>query len=116
MVRMISMSEMLLLGAGASVDAGLPTSIDMTRKIVDLFWEDRFWRPEHARVVSFVIGGLLFSRGVKGMKPLSGGVNVEEFFSSVELLAQRNSSEIAPFVGLACSPKPDPCVMRVYPC
>lgn len=97
--RRIRMAEMLLLGAGASVDAGLPTSFEMTKRIVDLFWSEQSYNPVYAKVVSFVVGGLLLNKGVKGTKPFSEDVNVEELFSAIELLSQRNQLEIAPFIG-----------------
>lgn len=92
------MSEMVLLGAGASVEAGVPDTYGMTRKIHQLFQEDtRFAR--HAHVISFVIGGLLFQQGIKGENPLDAAVNVEELFNAVQLLGERNTLEAAPFVG-----------------
>ncbi len=54
---------------------------------------------KHAHVISFVIGGLLFQQGIRGDDPLSEGVNVEELFNAVLLLAERNTLEAAPFVG-----------------
>ena len=89
---------MVLLGAGASVEAGVPHSYDMTGKIAERFRQDpRLQR--HAHVISFVVGGLLFQQGIKGGDPLTSGVNIEELFNAVELLSQRNTSESAPFVG-----------------
>jgi len=92
------MSEMLLLGAGASVEANVPDTYGMTSKIADLFRKNP-GRERHAHVVSFVIGGLLFQQGIRGQDPLQEGVNVEELFNAVQLLAERNTLEAAPFVG-----------------
>jgi hypothetical protein len=92
------MNEMLLLGAGASVEAGVPDTYGMTRKIVNSFREDPFLK-QHAHVISFVIGGLLFQQGIKDENPLEASVNVEELFNAVQLLAERNALEAAPFVG-----------------
>jgi hypothetical protein len=92
------MSEMLLLGAGASMEADVPDTYGMTSKIADLLRQDpRLER--HAHVIAFVIGGLLFQQGIKGEDPLEASVNVEELFNAVQLLAERNSLEAAPFVG-----------------
>jgi hypothetical protein len=90
--------EMLLLGAGASVEAGVPDSYDMTKRISEHFHQDVLLRKQ-AHVISFVIGGLLFQHGVRGNDPLAEGVNVEELFNAVILLAERNTLEAAPFVG-----------------
>ena len=92
------MSEMLLLGAGASKEAGVPDTYGMTSRIAELFRGDASVEP-HAHVVSFVIGGILFQQGIKGEDPLQANVNVEELFNAVQLLAERNTLEAAPFVG-----------------
>lgn len=92
------MNEMILLGAGASVEAGVPDTYGITRKIAELFREDILLR-HYSPVISFVVGGLLFQQGVKGEDPLQGAVNVEELFNAVQLLAGRNTLEAAPFVG-----------------
>lgn len=92
------MSEMVLLGAGASVEAGVPDSYAMTGKIAEQF-KQNMQLQRHSHVLSFVIGGLLFQQGIKGGDPLTSGVNVEELFNAVELLSQRNILEAAPFVG-----------------
>ncbi len=92
------MKEMLLFGAGASKEAGVPTTYGLTSEIANEFRR----QPDlarHARVVSFVLGGLLFNRGIQGDDPLSSGVNVEEFFNAIQLLADRSTLEAAPFVG-----------------
>lgn len=92
------MKEMILLGAGASVEADVPDTYGMTRKIAELFRKDISLQP-YSPVISFVVGGLLFQQGVKGEDALQGAVNVEELFNAVQLLAERNTLEAAPFVG-----------------
>lgn len=91
------MREMVLLGAGASVKAGVPGSYDMTQEIARRF-ADYGGLQEESRLLKFVIGGLLFQKGVRGDDPF-GGVDVEEVFNAVILLAERQSLEVAPFVG-----------------
>jgi len=92
------MREMLLLGAGASVEAGIPGAYKMTERIADVFRTSPHHRVD-SRVLAFVIGGLLFKRGIEGDDALSSGVNVEELFNAVQLLADRGRLEAAPFVG-----------------
>jgi hypothetical protein len=92
------MSEMLLLGAGASVEAGVPGAFEMTGRIMSHFRGDSSL-TKHASVLSFVTGGLLFKKGIQGQDPLTSGVNVEELFNAVQLLSERNTIEAAPFVG-----------------
>src|SRR6266478_1181804 len=92
------MTEMILLGAGASVEANIPGAYGMTEKIFESF---RNSRHDHigSRVLAFVIGGLLFKRGLEGEDALASGVNVEELFNAVQLLSQRGQLEASPFVG-----------------
>ena len=92
------MSEEILLGAGASVEAGVPGAYAMTQAIADRFRSDHM-HHKNAHVISFVIGGLLFEAGKNNYDPLTAGVNVEDLFNAVQLLAERHSLEAAPFVG-----------------
>jgi hypothetical protein len=87
--------NIILLGAGASRAAGIPTAYEMTRSIIDQVEKED---PLYARTLRFVAGGLLFQTGVRGEDPF-GGVDVEELFSAVLLLADRNTLEAAPFIG-----------------
>jgi NAD-dependent SIR2 family protein deacetylase len=91
------MAEMVLLGAGASVEAGVPGSFDMTKEIASRL-RVRDVAGRHGHVISFAVGGLLFQRGIRGQDPFEG-VDVEELFSAVRLLAERHTLEAAPFIG-----------------
>jgi hypothetical protein len=99
------MSEMILLGAGASVDAGIPDAYQMTSDIANLAnaqaesVEYDAVRTDARRVINFVLGGLLFDLAQANQNPIGSGVNVEDLFATVQLLANRNSLEVAPFVG-----------------
>jgi hypothetical protein len=86
---------MFLLGAGASKNAGVPIASEMTKRIIGTFDPDS---PEY-RVLTFVTGGLLFKEGQAGRNPIAAGVNVEELFNAVQLLAGRHQLEASPFVG-----------------
>jgi|ERR1035441_1460013 NAD-dependent SIR2 family protein deacetylase len=88
------MKEIILLGAGASVEAGVPAAYDMTKSLIELLGGT----PKHGHIVKFVVGGLLMQKGVKDENPFEG-VNVEEVFSAIELLANRENIEAAPFIG-----------------
>lgn len=85
---------MTLLGAGASVEAGIPATFDMSRQMIRLM---RTRDPETARLLRFVAGGIQFHHGIKGQDPFEG-VNVEELFAAIRMLANRHELEIAPFV------------------
>lgn len=77
------MSEMLLLGAGASIEANVPGTYKMTEKIVEKFASDFHLRRRYAHALNFVVGGLLFEQGKLGNNPLTSGVNVEDLFNAV---------------------------------
>lgn len=91
------MSEMILLGAGASVETGIPDAIGMTQKMLDLFGTSTAI-SKHSQVLRFVIGGLLFQKGGRGENPFSG-VNIEDVFNAIQTLAERQTLEAAPFMG-----------------
>ena len=91
------MKELFLLGAGATVEAGVPASTQMTKDMLSAFSEDFRLRHEY-RVLKFVVGGLLFQAGAKGSNPFEG-INIEDLFNTVNLLGEKNDSELSPFVG-----------------
>ena len=92
------MAEMLLFGAGASVEGLVPDSNKMTERIVEELGKANHSK-RHIHAIKFVIGGLLFRKGMQGENPLNAGVNVEELFNAVRLLSERNILEAAPFIG-----------------
>jgi hypothetical protein len=92
------MSEMLFLGAGASVDAEVPGAFAMTEKIVaNLRSNPLFQKQAHA--LSYVVGGLLFEAGKNNVNPFKSAINIEDLFNAVQLLGERSTLEAAPFIG-----------------
>ena len=92
------MKEMFLFGAGASVEAGVPDSYGLTERILNGF-ETSSDLHKYARIVNFIAGGLLFQNSILGLNPLKVGVNVENLFNAIDILANRHTLEAAPFVG-----------------
>jgi len=88
------MTELVILGAGASADADIPTAREMSAAIASHL-ESR--QSDIAGVLHFVVGGMLFHLGQTGLNPLAG-IDVEELISAAELLAERQSLQISPFV------------------
>jgi hypothetical protein len=85
----------VLLGAGASTGAGVPTSAGMTDGLLDRI-SDRS-KP----LLHFVYGGLLMQAAAKaysGHSRRSIVVEAEDLFNAVEALANRASFDAAPFV------------------
>jgi hypothetical protein len=96
------MSEVVLLGAGASVEAGVPHAYGLTEEIYSYFRHGVMggdFAVESSAVVGLVIGGLRFQRGLRNDDVSDARVNVEDLFNAVEMLGNRNMLEAAPFVG-----------------
>ncbi|WP_208748665.1 SIR2 family protein [Arthrobacter sp. PM3] len=91
------MKTLTLLGAGASMDAGVPGSTAMTQKIVEAVDtpHNRHYGLTHA--VNYAIGAMIAHRTANGANAYAG-IDVEDLFSAVQMLAERESLEIAPFV------------------
>jgi len=89
------METLILLGAGASADAGIPTAFDMTPEMIKLF--QKYSHQEGVKILRFVAGGLQFRRGILGEDPFEG-INVEGLFTAIDMLAKKHKLEIAPFV------------------
>lgn len=92
------MSEILLLGAGASLKAGVPDALGMTRRILsDLRAQSTCAKQAHA--LSFVVGALLFEAGKNNENPLEPTIHFEELFNTIQQLSERETLEAMPFIG-----------------
>lgn len=87
----------LILGAGASGDAGLKLTSDLAR-IVVAGVEGQGPTPSPAvQALNFVYSQMIGYQGEDGNNPLTA-VNIETLVSALRLLASRSSHEVAPFV------------------
>jgi hypothetical protein len=102
----------VLLGAGASKNAGVPTSFEMTQEIVHALNEDFGWKQE-TRALNFICGALAAYDAAAGGDPYRG-LDVERVFAAVELLARRKNLEVTPFVA-AWHPAVDSWDRRMLP-
>jgi SIR2-like domain len=86
--------EIVLLGAGASIEAGIPSALGMTEAVVETL------ASEFGDILTYVIGALQFQRAIGGNLTVGQGhrIDVEALANAVDLLANRLSLEIAPFV------------------
>lgn len=87
---------LLLLGAGASVEAGIPATFEATEQIVSRIGS----LARHSRLsqaLNFVCGALLAYDSAEGASPYTG-LDVERVIAAVELLAERRELEVSPFV------------------
>jgi hypothetical protein len=85
----------VLLGAGASAEAGVPTSFEMTTRLVARIGAGDGMRFGPA--LNFVCGALLAYDSAQGSSPFDS-LDIERVFSAVELLAERRTLEVTPFV------------------
>jgi hypothetical protein len=87
----------VLLGAGASQEAGIPTTFDMTEELVRRIDGGAYERRPVAAALNFICGALLAYDSASGSSPFVAP-DVERVFAAVELLAERNTLEVSPFV------------------
>jgi NAD-dependent SIR2 family protein deacetylase len=90
------MKQVILLGAGASVESGIKDASEMTRQFAELFAKESSLSKQ-SRVLNYVIGGLMLQKGAKGENPYDG-LNIEDVFNAMDLLAGRTHFEAAPFI------------------
>lgn len=83
-----------MLGAGASVPAGVPTALKMTDKMLDFCKTEN--QQEYTKALCAIIGAL--QMGV-GQSSIASGVDVERVLNAASLLGDRFALEFAPFVG-----------------
>jgi hypothetical protein len=87
----------VLLGAGASADAGMPLTNEFARNLVGALSSEL--RPERneLRALNFIYGAMVAQSTDVGGDPFAA-VNVETMFSAIRLLRERNTHEASPFI------------------
>lgn len=87
----------VLLGAGASVDAGLPTSVGLTRDLIEAVEADN--SPDMRMALGLVLGGLAFQRGIEGrLRDLDARPDIETLLRVAQQLQNRATSPLSGFV------------------
>lgn len=84
----------LLLGAGASMDAGLPNAFDLTQRVYDNLGSHS---GESKRLYGFVVAKLLTRQSRLGLSPFDK-LNVEEVYDALKRLMSRESDALVEFV------------------
>lgn len=88
---------MVLLGAGASKPAEIPTAFEMTRKMLDAVEQQGV--PHRIRkAVRIAVASLQFGTGLRDERP-TGDVNVEEVVNVLTTLERRHELEAVPLIG-----------------
>jgi hypothetical protein len=86
-----------LLGAGASVEAEIPASLSLTKRIADANSIDAADDIANS-VLWFVLGALKLQRGSNASNPLLENIDVEELISAVVALRDKETNQLTPFV------------------
>lgn len=88
--------RMILLGAGASADARIPTTTALTQALAERISEVS---DDHSRLLNYVVSTLVaHDAATLGADPHSHRIDVERVFSAIELLSERKTLEVTPFV------------------
>ena len=93
-----SAKSLVLLGAGASVDAGVPDAFTLTEYLMNRVSSDAYAVPHVERLLKLIVGGLVYRQSTANRDPLRARVNIEELYNALELLIERRESEMAPFI------------------
>lgn len=88
----------MLLGAGASVDAGLPISIALTQSVAEKIDARRFGGNPPSTALNAAVGAIVAYDSARGASAF-GGVDIERLFSAIQMLATRDELEVSPFIG-----------------
>lgn len=88
-------NEMLLLGAGASIEAQIPDAKQMAKAIIQKF-NDNDQLKREAEVLNYV-NGRLIAHAQKSDSSVDS-VDIEALYNAILLLSERDTLEISPFV------------------
>src|ERR1700738_70775 len=86
---------LVLLGAGASRPAGVPTAFEMTQEMIRMC--EAGGQHHYSRALRAISGGLQMGFGQSEVAAL-GGADVEQVLNAASLLGDRFNLEFAPFV------------------
>ena len=94
----------LLLGAGASVEAGIPHSNDMVRRIEDaVSGEDPNWSC-YQSLYRYIRSSVFYADGLEGVFGDAVPFNIERLVNVLDELQKKERHTLYPFVG-AWNPK-----------
>jgi len=87
---------LVLLGAGASVDAGIPHSAEMVRKIEGALNNE--WK-QFKDLYNYVRSAIFYADGIRGRYANEVSYNIERLVVSLDELSRREEHPLYPFVG-----------------
>jgi hypothetical protein len=86
----------VLLGAGASVEAGLRTSADLTQAIYEDI-QSKGHLSEYARLLAYLITRLQARNAARGLSPYQP-IEIEELFDALSIVFKRDTLLVSQFV------------------
>lgn len=93
----------ILLGAGCSVDAGIPTSMEMIGEIETLIFqgseEDGIRWGEYKSLYYCIKSSILYGEGIRGAFENNANYNIEKLVNTLSELDRREDHPLFPFVG-----------------
>ena len=92
------MKEMIFLGAGASVEAGVPVASAMTLQLDGYLadWDELYTNDPKRRLTR--LSRFVSKTLAKSATNLQKSVDVEQFFTAIRALSERKGSELGAFV------------------
>lgn len=87
----------ILLGAGASLEAGIPTSIKMIGNIEELLISDKEWQP-YKKLYDYVKSSILHGDGINGKFDGEVNYNIERLVYTLSELEKKEEHIIYPFI------------------
>jgi hypothetical protein len=86
-----------LLGAGSSLDAGIPTSCEMRKKLEELLHSNENWK-QFTSLYNFVKSAINYGEGIKGKFDHSN-FNIERLVNTLDELRKSDEHPLFPFIG-----------------
>ena len=93
----------LLLGAGASVEAGIPDSTEMVRKVEELIDVHEEWK-RYESLYNYVRSSIYYAEGIQGKFGNAVHFNIETLVNVLDEIQRKENHTLYPFVG-AWNPK-----------
>ena len=87
----------LLLGAGASAEAGIPTSAKMIEHIEDLLAKNNTWKP-YLELYNHVKSGIHYAAGLRGEFGNAVIYNIETLVNTLNELERNEDHPLFPFI------------------
>ena len=88
----------VLLGAGASVEAGMPDSNEMIRRIEGLVLDDPEWQP-YRPLYNYIRSAVFYADGLDGKFGDNVRFDIERLVNVLDELNEREGHTLYPFVG-----------------